>query len=325
MSAQVEVLLATYNGERFVREQIDSILAQDYGNIRVLARDDGSSDGTVEILTDYAKRFPNRFRIIPTGYATGNAKDNFLILMKASTAEYICFSDQDDVWLSNKVSMSKRAMDQLESRWGMNLPLLVFTDLRVVDDHLRTLQESFWRYDNLKPHRIDRLAAQLGQNVVTGCTCMLNRRLTDLSLRMSKEAFMHDQWVAMLACAMGKAYPLRAQTVLYRQHDRNAIGSEQRTGSLSEFVGRTRKTDVRLTQWKNSQRQARSFLRVYEAELSGEHRDLLAAYLRCSTTRSRFVRIWILIRYGFLRAGLLRKLAPLVDQWKMKIGEYDAG
>src|SRR5271156_5979852 len=96
---EVEVLLATYNGARFLREQLDSILAQDYGNFRVLARDDGSSDETVEILVQYAEDFPDRVRVMPAGIATGNPQSNFLLLMRASTAEYVCFADQDDVWL----------------------------------------------------------------------------------------------------------------------------------------------------------------------------------------------------------------------------------
>src|ERR1700734_3871762 len=93
---EVEVLLATYNGERFLREQIDSIIGQDYENIYRLARDDGSRDGTVEILNEYAQRFPERFRVMPASAAAGGPKANFLLLMKASTADYICFSDQDD-------------------------------------------------------------------------------------------------------------------------------------------------------------------------------------------------------------------------------------
>src|ERR1700733_8941719 len=95
---EVEVLLATYNGARFLREQLDSIMAQDYGNIRVLARDDGSSDETVEILDQYAKRFPGCFRVMPPSPATGNAKNNFLLRIKPSPPGNFCFLDQADEW-----------------------------------------------------------------------------------------------------------------------------------------------------------------------------------------------------------------------------------
>jgi glycosyltransferase involved in cell wall biosynthesis len=315
----VEVLLATFNGEHYLREQLDSILAQDYEYVRVLAKDDGSSDGTQNILDEYAERLPDRFRVIPGGVTGGSAKNNFLLLMKESTAEYICFADQDDVWLPHKVSITKRAMDELESCWGKDVPLLVFSDLRVVDDQLRTLQASYWAYEKLRPQRVRRLGALLVQNVVTGCTCMLNRKLVDLSLSMPEEAIMHDHWVALLASAMGKTNAIEAQTVLYRQHDKNVIGSEQRTGSLSEFTLRVRKTDVRRMEWKKSQSQARALLRVHGTELSQKAWEQILAFLRCGTSRNRLVRIWILVRHGYLRTGLLQKLATLSDQWKMTV------
>jgi Glycosyl transferase family 2 len=318
---EAEVLLATYNGARFLRQQIDSILTQDDAHLRVLARDDGSSDGTVAILMEYAQRFPGRFDVMPASPPTGSAKDNFLLLMKASTAEYICFSDQDDVWLPDKVSTSRKAMEELESKWGLDTPLLVFTDLRVVDDQLRTLHASFWAHEIIKPQRIHRFAAVLAQNVVTGCTMMVNRPLLKLALRMPEEAFMHDQWLGLLASVAGRAAVVKAQTVLYRQHDRNVIGVQQRgrTTSLAELKRRFHNTEVRLLQWKTSQRQAAAFLRVHGDELSQSHRDLLRAYLRCGSSRSRLMRIYILVRYGFLRTGLLRKMALLVDLWTMKV------
>jgi hypothetical protein len=313
--ALVEVLLATYNGERYLEEQIDSILAQDYPNLRVLARDDGSEDGTPAILNKYEARFPDRFRVLRSGCATGSAKDNFLLLMRASTEEYVCFSDQDDVWLPHKVSLTKQSMDHLESTCGTGLPLLVFTDLRVVDDKLDTLHESFWKHENLDPTGIHRFGSLLNQNVVTGCTAMLNRRLVELACHMPAEACMHDQWVALLASAMGKATHVDARMVLYRQHQQNLVGSRKRTGSLPELIRRVRNSDARRSQWRMNQRQAESFLRTHHAQLPVTHREQLLAFLRCGTTRSRLLRTYLLIRHGFLRAGLLEKLATLADQW----------
>lgn len=313
--ALVEVLLATYNGERYLEEQIDSILAQDYPNLRVLARDDGSQDGTPAILKQYETRFPDRFRVLRSGHATRSAKDNFLLLMRASDGEYVCLSDQDDVWLPHKVSLIKRSMEHLESTWGKDLPLLVFTDLRVVDDKLETLHESFWKHEKLDPTRIHRFGSLLSQNVVTGCTAMLNRRLVELAGHMPVEAYMHDQWVALLASAMGKATHVDAQTVLYRQHQQNVVGSRERTGSLPELIRRVCNSDMRRSQWRTSQRQAESFLSLHYAQLPVTHREQLLAFLRCGTTRSRLLRTYLLIRHGFLRAGLLEKLATLADQW----------
>jgi glycosyltransferase involved in cell wall biosynthesis len=317
--AVVEILLATFNGERFLREQIDSILAQNDKNLRVLARDDGSTDETPQILKEYAAQFPDRFRVMSPGPATGTAKENFLLLLKATTAQYICFADQDDVWLPEKVSLARHAMVWLESQWGADLPLMVFSDLTVVDDKLETLQPSFWAHEQLDPNRVHRFAALLSQNVVTGCTMMLNRPLIELALRMPAEAIMHDQWIALLASSLGRANAVHAQTVFYRQHDRNVVGSEQRSGTLPEFVQRVQKSEIRLAQWKKNVRQTHAFLTIHEAELSQEDREILRAYQRCASSPSRMVRIYTAVRCGFLRTGLLKKLATLVDLWKMKV------
>lgn len=330
---EVEVLLATYNGARFLREQIDSILAQDYGNIRVLTRDDGSSDGTVEILAQYSARFPDRFRVMPVGVATGNPKNNFLLLMKAATADYICFSDQDDVWLPDKVSSTKQAMDQLESQWGAKLPLLVFTDLHLVDDKLRIVHESFWAYMNIDPGRINRLSELMVQSVVTGCTAMLNRPLLELSVRMPEEAYMHDLWISWLASFMGKSSPVKAQTVLYRQHDRNVIGTgsnvagvavQEPTRSWWERIRRPRIAEAHVFRWEIGQRQARAFLQEHGAELTAKKRALLWGFLRCQTSSSRFIRVASLIRYGFYYLGLKPNLAMMIHLWKLKVEEHEA-
>lgn len=311
--ADVEVLLATYNGEPFLRDQIESILGQDYAGVRVVARDDGSSDGTVEILEEFAERFPERFQVLPPSNGRGSAKDNFLQLMIASRERYVCLADQDDVWQPQKISLSKSAMDRLESMSGGDTPLLVFTDLCVVDDELNVLRESFWKHQKLDPARIHNFAALLGQNVVTGCTVMMNRRLVDLALRMPSEAYMHDQWVALLAAAMGSAMPVEIATVLYRQHDRNVVGFAQRGATPSDLVRRFRNHDARRNQWKTSQRQAEAFLRTYEVELPADIREVLRSYLKCGATESRLMRSYLLIRYGFLRAGFLEKMATLID------------
>jgi len=325
---EVEILLATYNGERFLRQQVDSILTQDYKNIRVLARDDGSSDGTIGILSEYAERYPDRFRIMELAGPSGGAKENFLRLMEQSTAEYVCFSDQDDVWLPNKVSRTKQAMDELEFKWGRDCPLLVFTDLCVVDDQLNMLYESFWTHMGIDPERISQLAQLLGKSVVTGCTAMLNRRLLELSLPMPAAALMHDRWIALLASVLGKSDFVRMQAVLYRQHDRNVLGigrnaedglMGQRKRSLRERIQNFRRNRaVYVEEWKSCQRQARALLEMHVTALPKQKRDVLSAYLRCETSGSRIVRIATLISYRFYFVGFAKNLAVLFHLWNIE-------
>jgi glycosyltransferase involved in cell wall biosynthesis len=323
---EVEVLLATYNGARFLREQLDSIFAQDYPNIRVLARDDGSTDGTVEILNQYEKRFPGQLRVMPASGASGSPKNNFLLLMKASSAAYVCFSDQDDVWLPDKVSRTKQAMDQLESQWGTELPLLVFTDLHLVDDKLTILHKSFWNYMSIRPRRIERLSGVIIQSVVTGCTVMCNRQLIQFAVRMREEAYIHDWWMSWLASSMGKSGIVETPTVLYRQHDRNVIGTGGNVFGVAvraprrswwERIRQPRIAPGYLMQWEYSQRQARAFLEEHGAELSDKNRALLKAFLQCQTSRSRFTRIATFIRHGFYYIGVKPNLAMVIHLWRM--------
>ena len=326
-SSEVEVLLATFNGDRFLREQIESILRQDYENIRVLARDDGSTDCTVGILTEFAARFPSRFQILPSTFPGGSAKDNFLRLMEASTADYICFSDQDDVWLPHKVSKTKQAMELLESTWGADVPLLVFTDLQLVDEKLNLLHRSFWAKMRIDPAGMDSFTRLMVRSVVTGSTTMINRRLLELSRRMPKEASMHDRWTALVASAMGKFSFVRKPTVLYRQHDRNVLGTGQKrqTRSMLQRILRPTVAQKHLMQWRASQRQAAALLRVHGAELPAEKRDIVEAYLRCEANRNPLVRVATFIRHGFFYDGFLPNLLTIFHLWNTGRDEQEVG
>jgi hypothetical protein len=312
------VLLATYNGERFLREQIDSVLAQDYPAVEILARDDGSTDGTVAILEEYALREPARVRLLRDGQSTGLAMRNFRLLMDASSAPYVCFCDQDDVWLPHKVSVSLEAMRGLERQYGKDAPLLVFSDLRVVDDGLRTLHPSLWRMEGSDPGAVWRLRSSLGQNVATGCAMMLNRRLVQLSLPMPDEAPHHDRWVALLATTLGHSRALAEPLVLYRQHSGNVTGARMQAETLTNVVERSRDSSGRVKQWWVSQGVAAALLRLHGDALKPQDRRLVEAYLRCGTSASRWVRVGTLLRHRIFRKGWLRNAATVWELWRLK-------
>ena len=312
----VQVLLATYNGERFLAEQIDSILAQDYPNLSILARDDGSTDGTPTLLERYAARYPHRFTRMPPSPPSGDAKWNFLHLMQAATADYLCLADQDDVWLPAKVTQSMQAMARLERQHGKPTPLLVFTDLRVVDQGLNEKYASFWRHQRIDPRSIHSFRRLLTQNVVTGCTALMNAGLCRLATRMPPEAYMHDWWIALVAAAFGAADYLPHATVAYRQHSHNVLGAvEHGRGNL---VPRFRFHTLRRRQWETTERQAEGMLHVYGSELAPAKRALLQAYLRCETSPYRLVRTGTLLWHRFFQKGLRPNLAILWYLWDME-------
>lgn len=308
----VEVLLATYNGENYLRQQIDSILGQDASDLSILAWDDGSTDNTAEILDEYARRYPDRIRVCTDGTATGHPKKNFLRLMKASTADYLCFADQDDVWLPGKVSLSLQAMRRLEARCGRETPLLVFTDLCVVNEKLETIHPSFWKRSGLQAGNIHRLSRVLYENVVTGCTALINRSMCNLAVQMPDEADMHDWWIALLAATFGAADTVPQPTVLYRQHGGNVIGSTKSDTSLGGLVSRTLKSENRRQALLICERQAEALLRVHGEQMKKTHREMLGAYLASRRSKSAWKRIGTTIRYGFYRSGVLKNLAIIV-------------
>jgi len=318
---EVEVLLATFNGARFLREQIESILAQDYEAVRLLACDDGSHDGTVEILAEYAEKHPDRFRVLTDDEPSGSAKANFLRLMQAATADYVCFADQDDVWLPGKVRRSIEVMKALEEEHGRATPLLVFSDLRVVDDQLKTIHHSMWKQMEIAPESAARLERLIGRSVVTGCTATINRSLLELARQMPEEATLHDRWIGLLAAAMGKTAFLREQTVLYRQHGSNVIGATAPDNSVTGTIVRAQHDAGRRAERRRCEQEAEALLRLHGAEMPKRQSDLLRAYLRSGRSRSAVERVVTTLRYGFFRPGLLRSLALIWDLARTKSDE----
>ena len=268
---KIDILLATYNGARFLHEQIDSILSQTCQDWRLLIRDDGSKDATPTIIDRYVQEHPQRIVVIRDDGANLGAVGNFSTLMERSDAEYIMYCDQDDVWLPDKIAESYKAMRALERRYGRDTPLLVQTDLTVVDKNLNPIHRSFWRYESLDPERGHSLASLLIQNVVTGCASIANRRLKDMALPVPRDIRMHDWWLALVAVAFGHYDYVAHPLVLYRQHGANTMGARgwgllrlvkvSFTAPISTF--RAKRDILRVTQ-----KQAREFLVSYGVRLS---------------------------------------------------------
>ena len=225
MEKQILILLAAYKGGRFIRPMVDSILAQDVGGWKLILSDDG--EDTAPILQEYADRYPDRITHYRSGRRFGSAQKHFMHLLEqfGDQADYVMFCDQDDVWHPDKVRLTLRLMEQVET--DPSLPVLVHTDLRVVDGQLREMDPSFQHYSGLDGHRLS-LPQLLVQNVVTGCTVMINRSLARLACRPVEEGdmLMHDWWLALIAAAMGRAVFLNRATIDYRQHGGNVVGAK---------------------------------------------------------------------------------------------------
>ncbi len=226
----VDVLLATYNGARHVEAQLESLAAQTYPNIRILVSDDGSSDATVSVVQAFARRMTaGRVQWVSNPHPGRGVARNFEALMDASAkdgvARWIAFCDQDDVWLPHKVESLVQAMTELERDDSM-FPCLVHSDLRVVDESLRTVAASFIRQQRINVSSMA-LPVLLGVNHVTGCATMVNQALLNLALPLPPRVVMHDWWCALLSC-QGRRHFLTDPLVLYRQHGGNQVGARSR-------------------------------------------------------------------------------------------------
>lgn len=227
MGRCVLILLATCNGEKFVREQVASIICQSFVDWRLLIRDDDSSDSTRALLQTLA-RTDARIQLVDDGLGRLGAVGNFnrlLLLAAEQGADYCFLADQDDVWTTHKVTRQLAAMKDAELAYGHDEPILVHSDLEVVDDALRTVHLSFLRYCRIRHEPEGALRTLLVQNFVTGATCLVNRRLLELATPIPAEAVMHDWWLALVASAIGQIAFLNDATVRYRQHSKNTIGA----------------------------------------------------------------------------------------------------
>ena len=238
---KIEILLATFNGEKYLSELLTSIAKQSYNNWILRVADDCSTDNTLNILRRFKERFPERVNITINQFRLG-AAENFLALMKNSKMDLVAFCDQDDVWMPNK--LQKLYIELERKRHELSdpaLPILVYSDAIVVDSNLNTLEKSlisFHGNDNMYSHTYDRLKYR---NSITGCTVLANLNAINASVlcadnmysETKKRITMHDHWIGLIVSKNnGVILKIKDPLVLYRQHDNNVVGAVKSRLSL---------------------------------------------------------------------------------------------
>lgn len=296
----IDILVATYNGERFVGEQIESIQAQSYGSWRLLVSDDCSSDGTLDVVRRYAAE-DGRIRIVSEGVRYGGAKENFFSLMEKSDAPYVMFCDQDDVWREDKCDVEMRAMVDCECAHGKSCPIAVHSNLALIDADGAGLGVNMREIMTLIDIQSASPAQVLFANVATGCTMLLNRACVDEAL-LGKDlgpVVLHDWWSALVACMLGVRVYLDDCLVYYRQHECNVVGAVGKSVSarekVREYAAAAAEGGIRSVSRKLGQGgfmkyicQAREFQRVYQDRVKAESVDDLNSV--CSLPELPFIR-----------------------------------
>lgn len=219
----VSIALCTYNGAKFISEQIQSLTNQTILPFEVVVCDDVSSDNTIEILHGLALEAPFTINICRNDLTIGVVK-NFSKAISLCKGDYIALSDQDDIWLPDKIEASLKRMREIEKEYSKCIPILVYSDLTVVDENRQVINPSYIRYQRL--YNNCSLKYLIMQNCVTGCCCMINRALADEAVPIPDGAAMHDWWLALIASSRGKIEFIERSTILYRQHNTNVVGAK---------------------------------------------------------------------------------------------------
>jgi glycosyltransferase involved in cell wall biosynthesis len=306
--SRVTIVMATYNGEKYLAGQLDSILASSHSDYVIHVYDDGSKDGTMEILKEYEAGYPDKIKVFRNKGNLGITV-NFLNAVCRTDSDYVMLSDQDDVWKHKKISDTLERMRYIEARLGKDKPAAVFTDAEVADDNLNIISKSFFRFGRLNPQKTD-LAHLLMENKLIGCTMMVNAALRDILKKhnMPKHAKYHDWWLALMAASFGSIGYCGEATMYYRQHGDNAVGSRSFISYVKNriFSPGVQKASIRILV-----RQAAEFMAIYKDIIPGDKLRILIRFSRLY--EYNFIRRrYVLLRYGYLKTGLIRNIGLLL-------------
>lgn len=234
----IAILMAVYNGERFMREQIDSILAQTNQEWTLYIRNDGSTDRTADIIDAYVAAHDNIVAVDPGGPNLG-CRGNFFRLLEVVESEYYMFSDADDVWLPQKVEWTIAAMRELD-RDGRR-PVVVHSDYTVTDAELNVLIPDYWKHVGMVPERFYSYNLIAIANPVSGAEMCFNHVLKTYLFPLAHNTLLHDRWIPMVAARHGAIFKaIHKPTLLYRQHGDNIYGIKKaasRGGLLQRLRG----------------------------------------------------------------------------------------
>lgn len=299
MQPKVQILLATYNGEAFLPQQLDSLLNQTYTNFTILVRDDGSTDATNVILTKYVNRFPNKIEIIADALKNVGTVNNFEILLQKSKAPYIAFADQDDIWLPNKIEISLQKIITLEQA-NKATPCMVFSDLNWIDDQNNIINKSVWNALHLHPNYFT-LNRLLIQNIPHGNTILINQAMKNMVLPFTETIIMHDHWIALVAATVGKWTHIEEPTVQLRFHQKNVTQIKQTFSSRvkrfsTNFSNKNQFEyfiELRVTQ-------AKELYNRFHTKLNTEQQNILQQFFLLNETKG-ISRKWLFIKNHFFR------------------------
>lgn len=295
MSYKVCVLLSTYNGEKYIRKQIQSILQQSYTDFRIMVRDDGSTDSTLEIIDSMKD---SRINLIEAGANIGIV-NSFSKLLELNAFDYFLLCDQDDIWQKNKIESQLNILTKMESEYGKNIPLMTFSDLRMINSDDQLIFHSFWEYAKIVPSKIN-ISSLLVQPLATGCTIAGNRKLANIATPIPENVFMHDWWLSILSTAFGKIDSTRDKLIDYRIHESNRLGVG------SHGIKNIQEKYIKYKEFYTATiLQAEEFRKKFDTNVNSKEEELLK-FLSQIKSYNRFSRLYLLFKFKVFRSNFIR-------------------
>ena len=312
----ITIIMAVYNGQEYIREQLESLKDQTYTEWRLVIRDDRSSDKTAEIVKKFSDDVEQEVIFKVNEKPSGSAKNNFALLINdAKESDYVMFCDQDDIWKKDKIEITFNKMKQAEERYGRDFPLLVHGDVEVIDENGNINADSMFEMSHINAD--SKLPQILIQNHVTGCTMMCNKKLiAGISEYASSEyIIMHDYLAALYASVFGKIEVIKKPLLSYRQHSGNSVGAKNNNNPvyLLKRLANGRKSYKEAME--TSRNQVKFFVEIYREELAAEkyckEYELMSGYASLGS-RAKLYRIMFYKKNHIWKNGTIRKIMQVI-------------
>ncbi|WP_418894049.1 glycosyltransferase [Limibacterium fermenti] len=275
---KISVVMATYNGEKFLRQQLNSILSQSYPVDELVVVDDHSTDSTLYILEEYLKSNQGIMKIFQNKENKGFIY-TFKKALRFSSNNYIAFSDQDDVWEYNKIESQMDEITKVENG-RFDIPIVCFHDLKLINkDGVLSDTLSFWCSKKIQIRHAS-LKSVLLKNVITGCTMLINKQMKDEVLKMpSCEILFHDHWIALIAYGFGVAIPLNNTLIKYRSHTNSVTDKKSLKVSEKLFLAINRLLHKDESYLKENFEQVRVYRQCYLDQIPEGARKTIDSFL----------------------------------------------
>jgi rhamnosyltransferase len=302
--ATVTILMATYNGQQYIREQLSSIINQTFQNWNLVIRDDGSSDDTLQVINEYTAN-DKRIKLIRTTSEAKGACGNFSALYswakQNEIGDYMMFSDQDDIWLPDKIEFTINAIKDLEKE-NEGRVCLIYGQVEFIDESGNSLE------GRIKMVEKTEFRYLISYNYMYGCTMMMNRALVDKLDNIPVIAENHDYWIALFG-TMGAIHFINRPLLKYRKHESNVSGNvKNNSGFKQRIIRHTSKSERLVHDFQKRLNMLVSFYYKYRNQIGAENEEMLRKYL-FSFNQSRLSVIWNMLKYRILRYSLLQTIS----------------